>query len=98
MVYKELEPIPTQRALQNPATFGAATDDLDIDIDPNDPLPVNGTVVIRTAGATDLDMNIFPPVEVSVIVQNDTVTVTNQTVTIGNPIINGDGDGGGDEE
>ena len=58
LVFKEPEltpaqKTPAQRALQNPATFGAATDDLDIDIDidPNDPLSAN-VIVINTAGAT----------------------------------------------
>jgi hypothetical protein len=47
-----------------------------------EPLPANGTVSISTEGATDSDMNVFPPEGVTVVIENDTVTVTNQTVDI----------------
>src|SRR5919107_1575670 len=53
-----------------------------ISINPEEPLPANGTVSISTEGATDTDMNVIPPEGVSVIISNDTVTVTNQTVDI----------------
>ena len=54
--------------------------EVDISIDPAEPLPENGTVTIRTEGATDTDMSAFPPEGVYVIISSDTVTVTNQTV------------------
>ena len=38
---------------------------------------------MTTQGATDTDMNVFPPEGVTVIISNDTVTVTNQAVDIG---------------
>ncbi len=57
--------------------------EVDISIDPAEPLPDNGTVTISTEGATDTDMSAFPPKGVYVIISNDTVTVTNQTVDIG---------------
>jgi hypothetical protein len=53
-----------------------------IAISPEEPLPANGTVTISTGGATDSDMNVFPPEGVTVVIENDTVTVTNQTVDI----------------
>ena len=92
-----------------PVNLTADQEDLDIAIDATDPLPANGTVTITTFGATDTDINGFPPVGVSVIIQNDTVTVTNQTVTIGNTFAaaealesndddDGDGDGGDGED
>jgi hypothetical protein len=57
--------------------------DRDISIDPYDDLPPNGTQTISTgAPATDLDINAFPPVGISVVIQNDTITVTNHTVDI----------------
>ncbi len=56
---------------------------MDISIDPAEPLPANGTVTISTEGATDTDMNAFPPEGVYVIISSDTVTVTNQTVDVG---------------
>ncbi len=53
-----------------------------ISINPEEPLPANGTVSISTEGATDSDMNVFPPEGVSVIISSDTVTVTDQAVDI----------------
>ena len=53
-----------------------------IAINPEEPLPANGTVTISTEGAADSDMNVFPPEGVTVVIENDTVTVTNQTVDI----------------
>ena len=53
-----------------------------IAINPEEPLPANGTVSISTEGAIDTDMNVIPPEGVSVVIENDTVTVTNQTVDI----------------
>jgi hypothetical protein len=61
---------------------GNLTDGVDISISPAEPLPANGTISINTEGATDTDMNAFPPEGVAVIISNDTVTVTNQTVDI----------------
>jgi hypothetical protein len=57
-------------------------DGVDISINPGEPLPANGTVSISTEGATDTDMNAFPPEGVTVIISSDTVTVTNQAVDI----------------
>jgi hypothetical protein len=53
-----------------------------ISINPADPLPANGTVSISTEGVTDTDMNVIPPEGITVIISNDTVTVTNQAVDI----------------
>jgi molybdenum cofactor biosynthesis enzyme len=82
--------------------FGIPKYDLDIDIsiDPYDELPANGTVVISTEGATDLDMNKFPPLEVTVVTINDIITVTNQTVTVSNTNSDNseENNGGGDEK
>jgi hypothetical protein len=83
------------------------TDGGNISINPGEPLPDNGTVSISTEGATDTDMNAFPPEEVTVIISRDTVTVTNQAVDIataegededngGGGDGNGNGNGGGD--
>jgi hypothetical protein len=53
-----------------------------ISINPEEPLPANGTVSISTEGATDSDMNVFPPEGVTVIISSDAVTVTDQPVDI----------------
>ena len=70
--------------------------EVDISIDPAEPLPPNGTVTISTEGATDTDMNAFPPEGVNVIISSDTVTVTNQTVDLGTAEGQEDGSGSGD--
>src|SRR5918996_6204337 len=57
---------------------GTLTDGVNISINPEEQLPANGTVSISTEGVTDTDMNIIPPEGVTVIISNDTVTVTNQ--------------------
>ena len=62
---------------------GTSTQGVNISIDPGESLPANGTVIISTEGAIDSDMNVFPPEGVTVLISNDTVTVTNQTVEIG---------------
>ncbi len=61
---------------------GSLTDGVNISINPEEPLPANGTVSISTEGVTDTDMNVLPPEGVTVVIENDTVTVTNQTVDI----------------
>ncbi len=72
-----------------------------ISINPEEPLPANGTVSISTEGVTDTDMNVIPPEGVSVIISNDTVTVTNQPGDIAmadedEETEENDADGGGD--
>jgi hypothetical protein len=68
-------------------------DGVDISINPEEPLPANGTVSVSTEGATDTDMNVFPPEGVTVIISSDTVTVTNQAVDIAT-----EDEGDGDED
>ena len=70
-------------------------DGVDISINPVEPLPANGTVSVSTEGATDSDMNVFPPEGVTVIISSDAVTVTNQPVDIATA--EGD-EGDGDED
>ena len=75
-----------------------------IAINPEEPLPANGTVSISTEGVTDTDMNVLPPEGVTVVIENDTITVTNQTVDIetvegeNGDEDGGDEDGGDDDE
>ena len=75
---------------------GTLTDGVNISINPEEPLPANGTVSISTEGATDTDMNVIPPEGVSVVISNDTVTVTNQIVGI--ETVDEDEDGAETEE
>jgi hypothetical protein len=64
-------------------TLSGNVTEADISIDPAAPLPANGTVTISTEGATDTDMNGFPPQGVHVIISSDMITVTNQPVDVG---------------
>ena len=73
-------------------------DGVDISINPEEPLPANGTVSVSIEGATDTDMNVFPPEGVTVIISSDTVTITNQAVDIATADGDGDEEGGGEEE
>ncbi len=84
---------------------GTTTDGVNITINPDESLPANGTVSISTQGAIDSDMNVFPPEGVTVVISNDTVTVTNQPVDIATAdeeLSNDEGDDGavvsGDED
>jgi hypothetical protein len=56
---------------------------ISIDIDPTETLPTNGTVTMSFNGATDTNMNVLPPSGVTVVITSDSVTVTNQEVSIG---------------
>lgn len=80
-----LEDPPTQLPI-NGAVVNLTGDELDrdININPTKPLPFNGTEMINIPPtATDLDINLFPPPNVKVIIENKTITVTNHPVTIG---------------
>src|SRR5918996_720820 len=70
------------------------TDGANISINPEEPLPANGTVSVSTEGVTDTDMNVIPPEGVTVIMSNDTATVTNQEVDIATAEGEDDGDVG----
>ena len=73
--------IGTNAQLDKEAPSGNLTEDVDISISPGEELPANGTVSVSTEGATDMDINEFPPPGVTVIIQNDKVIVTNNPVS-----------------
>jgi hypothetical protein len=56
--------------------------DVSIDISPLEPLPINGTVTMNLEDVVDTNMNEIPPLGVTVIIANESVTVTNHEVTI----------------
>jgi hypothetical protein len=74
--------VPTTSAqpLEKDIPTGNLTEDIDIAINPTEPLPPNGTVTISTEGATDMDINEFPPSGVTVMIQNDRIIITNNPV------------------
>ena len=91
--------VSAQQPLTKETLSGNVTE-ADVSIDPTAPLPANGTITISTEGATDTDMNGFPPEGVHVIISSDTVTVTNQPVDIGTAEAGNGGtesEGGSDE-
>jgi hypothetical protein len=59
-----------------------ATEELDVKVDPTEPLPVNGTIIVDITNADDVDLNALPPEGVSIVVTNSTLTVTNHPVEI----------------
>lgn len=73
--------IGTNAQLDKEAPSGNLTEDVDISISPGEELPANGTVSVSTEGATDMDINEFPPPGVTIIIQNDKVVVTNNPVS-----------------
>ena len=77
---------------------GSLADGVNISINPEEPLPANGTVSFSTEGVTDTDMNVLPPEGVTVVIENDTITVTNQTVDIETAEEENGAEDGGDED
>ena len=47
---------------------GTLTDGVNISINPEEPLPANGTGSLSTEGVTDTDMNVLPPYVVTVVI------------------------------
>lgn len=59
-----------------------ATEELDVKVDATEPLPANGTLVVDISEADDIDIDALPPLGVSIVVTNTTLTVTNNPVEI----------------
>ena len=59
-----------------------ATEELDVKIFPSEPLPANGTVVVDTSEADDVEIESVPPEDVSIIITNSTVAVTTNPVQV----------------
>lgn len=99
-----LEPPPPPSIYMNGTMINLSADDQDrdISIDPYGDLAANGTQTISTTGATDVDINDFPPIGVTVLIQNASITVTNHTVDIANEFeeeaVTSNDDGNGDED
>ena len=85
-----MEPPPPLPLFMNGTQVNLTADDKDrdISIDPVEPIIFqNGTVSIPTLGATDADINEFPPVGITVLIQNDSITVTKNQVQIVDPTL-----------
>jgi hypothetical protein len=63
-------------------TVSTESPNVSIDISPSEPLPVNGTVTMSLEDVVDTNMNEIPPQGVTVIITNESVTVTNHEVPL----------------
>jgi hypothetical protein len=85
VVYAQLD-----RDVEAPApglngTASTESPNVSIDISPIEPLPINGTVTMSLEDVFDTNMNEIPPQGVTVIISNESVTVTNHEVSIEEP-------------
>lgn len=56
-------------------TASTESSNVSIDISPLEPLPTNGTVTMSLEDVVDTNMNEIPPPRVTVIINNEAVTV-----------------------
>ena len=75
----ERDPIPAIPIVDN--VTGEA-EPIQLTIDASEPLPANGTMTLLMAGMNDIDFKDTPPQGITVIVTNDSATVTNQPVQL----------------
>lgn len=67
-------------------------------IDLDEPLPPNGTIIVDIMGINDIDIDGVPPLGMTILVQNDTVTLTDQNVVTSNDMVNEEETGNNDED
>jgi hypothetical protein len=67
-------------------------------IDLDEPLPPNGTVIVDIMAIDDIDIDGVPPLGMTILVQNDTVTITNENVVISDDVASGDESDNGDQQ
>jgi hypothetical protein len=75
----ERDPIPAFPVVDN--VTGEA-EPIQMTIDASEFLPGNGTMTLSMAGMNDIDFKDTPPAGITVIVSNDSATVTNQPVQL----------------
>lgn len=66
-------------------------------IDLDEPLPPNGTVIVDIMGIDDIDIDGVPILGMTILVQNDTVTITNENVVISDDMISTEETGNNEE-
>ena len=77
---------------------GNFTEGTVVNIDLDEPLPPNGTVIVDIMGIDDINVDGVPPLGMTILVQNDTITLTDQNVVISNDMATGDGSDNDDGE
>lgn len=65
---------------------GNLTEDAVLKIDLKEPLPPNGTLIVDLIQIDDINVDGVPPLGTTLLVQNDTVTLTDQNVVISNDV------------
>jgi len=65
-------------------------------IDLEEPLPPNGTVIVDIMGIDDINVDGVPPLGMTLLVQNDTITITDQNVVLSNDVASEDEPGNND--
>lgn len=79
-VYAQEDPV-----LEKDPPSTNASETIQITIRPNDVLPPNGTAIMSTEGANDVDFKQTPPAGITVVIDNQTAIVTNKQVNIETP-------------
>ena len=69
---------------------GNLTEDTVLKIDLEEPLPPNGTLIVDLIQVDDINVDGVPPLGTTLLVQNDTVTLTDQNVVISNDVVMGE--------
>jgi hypothetical protein len=68
-----------------------------VKIDLEEPLTPNGTIIVDIMGIDDINIDGVPPLGMTILVQNDTVTLTDENVVISNDTVSGE-EAGNDED
>jgi hypothetical protein len=67
-------------------------------IDLEEPLPPNGTIIVDIAGIDDINVDGVPPLGMTLLVQNDTITLTDENVVISDDMVSDEEIGNDNEE
>jgi hypothetical protein len=75
---------------------GNLTEGTLVKIDLEEPLPPNGTIIVDIMGIDDINIDGVPPLGMTILVQNDTVILTDENVVISNDMVSGEEAGNDD--
>ena len=82
--------------IEEPA--GNLTEGTVANIDLEEPLPPNGTIILDITGIDDINVDGVPPLGITLLVQNDTITLTDENVVISDDMISDEEIGNDNEE
>jgi hypothetical protein len=69
-----------------------------LNIDLEEPLPPNGTIILDITGIDDINVDGIPPLGMTLLVQNDTITLTDENVVISDDMVSDEEIGNDNEE